>query len=89
MGGPTEKRRWAELEWRLRVVGDCPSERSLEMEKTARLNDRSIVSITISLILSLSHYYASQRVFGTGDELKYVTASANKHFVQSAFHQVP
>ncbi|KAF8360602.1 hypothetical protein PRIPAC_87525, partial [Pristionchus pacificus] len=69
VGGPTEKRRWAELEWRLRVVGDCPSERSLEMEKTARLNDRSI------------------RVFGTGDELKYVTASANKHFVQSAFHQ--
>ncbi|GMR37047.1 hypothetical protein PMAYCL1PPCAC_07242, partial [Pristionchus mayeri] len=69
VGGPTEKRRWTELQPRIRVLPDSPSERSLEMEQTVRLNDRSI------------------KIFGTGDELKYVTASANKHFVQSAFHQ--
>ncbi|GMT16774.1 hypothetical protein PFISCL1PPCAC_8071, partial [Pristionchus fissidentatus] len=69
VGGPTEKGRWAELEPRLRLVPDSPSERSMGLEQSAKVNDRSIT------------------IFGTGDELQYVTASANKHFVQSAFHQ--
>ncbi|XP_004078928.1 UPF0415 protein C7orf25 homolog [Oryzias latipes] len=69
LGGPGEKERAQKLLARLQVVEDQPSERTLRLTPSAKINQRSLM------------------IFGTGDQLRAVTMTANSRFVRAATNQ--
>uniref|UniRef100_A0A8C7XHU0 Chromosome 7 open reading frame 25 n=1 Tax=Oryzias sinensis TaxID=183150 RepID=A0A8C7XHU0_9TELE len=69
LGGPGEKERAQKLLARLQVVEDQPSERTLCLTPSAKINHRSLM------------------IFGTGDQLRAVTMTANSRFVRAATNQ--
>ncbi|KAE9413578.1 hypothetical protein Angca_008539, partial [Angiostrongylus cantonensis] len=69
------------------VGGDSEKKRMEELFKNVRLVDDAVSERTSTLKHSDRINQRSIIIFGSGDYYRAVTATANKHFVSSAYHQ--
>ncbi|CAJ0608531.1 unnamed protein product [Cylicocyclus nassatus] len=69
------------------VGGDCERKRMEELFKKVRLVEDAMSEKTAALKHSDRITERSMIIFGSGEHHRAVTATANKHFVSSAYHQ--
>ncbi|KIH69522.1 hypothetical protein ANCDUO_00128 [Ancylostoma duodenale] len=90
VGGESEKKRMEELFKKVRLVEDAVSEKTATLKHSDRINQRSMASFRYcsgSFACESLEHIGTRIIFGSGDHYRAVTATANKHFVSSAYHQ--